>query len=143
MTSIGVGLSSASELSMTAVPPVRSASSRGRGVTLGGPAGACESGPALGDVDVGDADDVESGEFDGLGQEHRRELAGADDADPDRARLLCAAGAAKRGSWSGGSLPGEMGCLTSSDRWSDLLSNHYDVDHWICQAGRPSHPIRR
>ena len=58
-------------------------------VALGGPADAGERGARLADVEIGDADDVETRNALGLGQHHRAELAGADQADSDRAAPGC------------------------------------------------------
>src|SRR3954468_12386316 len=54
-------------------------------VALGGPADAVERGARPGDVEIGDAHDVEARKALGLRQEHRAELAGADQADANRA----------------------------------------------------------
>jgi hypothetical protein len=58
-------------------------------VALGGPADAGERGPRFADVEIGDSHDVEPRDALGLGQHHRAELAGADQADPDRAAAGC------------------------------------------------------
>jgi hypothetical protein len=58
-------------------------------VALDGPADAGERGARLADVEVGDAHDVEPWNALGLGQHHRAELAGTDQADPDRAAARC------------------------------------------------------
>src|SRR3712207_4305595 len=54
-------------------------------VAVGGPARAGEGGAGLADIEVGDPHDVEPRDALGLRQHHRAELAGADQADPDRA----------------------------------------------------------
>src|SRR3954447_23071440 len=54
-------------------------------VALGGPADAGERGAGFADVEIGDAHDVEARNALGLRQQHRAELAGADQANANRA----------------------------------------------------------
>ena len=58
-------------------------------VALGGPADAGERGACLADIEIGDAYDVEPGNALGLGQHHRAEFAGTDQADSDGAATGC------------------------------------------------------
>jgi hypothetical protein len=90
MHSISSHPASAPTSSRTQVLPVLAASPEARGaVALGGPADAGERGARLADIEVGDAHDVEPRDALGLRQHHRAELAGADQADPDRAAARC------------------------------------------------------
>src|SRR3546814_18857551 len=56
------------------------------------PADPGERGPRLVEVEIGDAQDMDAGRPDRLGEIHRSELAGPDQADPDRLLLRRAGG---------------------------------------------------